>query len=197
MKTLIPLLCLTSATLFANIEFSSNEVDAHESEVVLKGNVLIKHPLGTLAAREATLFQEVANQDNSTFLSASLRSGVELQFTSQQPLHCEAATIDFVHNQASLSKVSVGQDQIKADSASLEMEKETLILYKPIGKIASNLINLTRPDEICFSSNILNWDRKTGELSLKENILVELVISIAEWYQTGFMFQYMMVKQKY
>ncbi len=214
MKSL-PLFILVSTTLFGNIEFSSNEIKAHDNEILLKGDVLIKHPLGILTANEATLVQGGSHHQTPSFLSACLKSCVELQFGSEQTLLCEAATIDFVHNTASLTSpeklisffdpkrhttiqsqnvdcewndghlklnthstdhpctILIGQDEVKADSATVEVENETLILYKPIGKIAANLISLTHPEEISFSSNILNWDRKSGEISLKENILVD------------------------
>ncbi len=69
--------------------------------------------------------------------------------------------------------ISIGEDLLKADSVTIEMESETLILHKPIGKIATKIINMALPEEIFFTSKTLSWNRKTGEIVLTEQILID------------------------
>ncbi len=254
MNKLLPLLAIISAPLFGEIQFSSKEVSTSGNEVLLKGNVFIKHDLGTISANEATLLQGT-KQDELPLLNASLKSSVEIQFATNQTLQSEAANINFADKSATLTSnerqiyffdpdkkltiqskgiqcnwenqsdnshltslfandsvqisfgtdiflhaqdaeyapsetksgilklnsrsisepclVSIGDDLLKAESVTIEVDNETLILHRPIGKIATTFAKASIPEEITFTSKSLILDKKTGELFLTEQILVD------------------------
>lgn len=254
MNKIVCLLTLMCASLFGDIQFSSKEVTTNGNEVVLKGNVFIKHNLGTISANEATLTQGT-NSNEPSLMSACLKSCVEIQFSSNQTLHSENATIDFAHHTASLSSddkqifffdpdkkitiqskdldctweddhrnprlisllannsvqisfgtdmflhaenaeycpndeengflklgssrsekpclISIGDDLLKAESVTIDVENESMILHRPIGRIATAFVEKALPEEISFTSKNLLLNRKTGEISLSEQILVD------------------------
>lgn len=251
---LVPLLTLVTSALFADVEFSSNEVTTSGNEVKLKGNVSIKHDFGTINADSATLTQS-SGQTPSSFLNAILESEVQIEFITNQTIRSESATIDFSKQEASLSSsdkqiiffdpdtqitiqsqkftckwdekdhkpqlknihaddrvqisfgsdmflsaddadytptsdhkgilklgshgmekpclISIGDDLLKAESATIEIGSNTLILHRPIGQIATTFIDNIKASEISFTSKNLILDRASGKISLSEQILVD------------------------
>jgi hypothetical protein len=95
------ILCCSAQPPSGMLSSSSAAYDG--TALVLSGQVILDHGLGTMKAEEAILEKQESNGKEFPFSSILLKTRVELKLPEQSSLQCESAILDFTSLKGKLS----------------------------------------------------------------------------------------------
>ena len=164
----------------ANIDFQKHEASMHSS----KGKIIFSDPDTQITIQSQSLKCEWEQEGSKPKLKR-LYADESVQISLGSDIYISADDIEYTSSSShqgvlkfgSLRKekpclISIGDDLLKAKSATIELGNDTITLHRPIGKIATTFIENLNTDEIYFTSKNLILNRESGQISLSEQILV-------------------------
>jgi lipopolysaccharide export system protein LptA len=128
---LLALLVLCCSAQSPSGMLSSSSAAYDGTALVLSGQVILDHGLGTMKAEEAVLEKQEANGKEFPFSSILLKSKVELKLPEQSFLQCESAALDFSSLKGKLS-ASEGNKVLYSDKLLRISSNESDLLFEKL-----------------------------------------------------------------